>query len=223
VLRGLSGVDAARADRLLADHVPLCPACRDTLAVFQEATADLALAVEPVLPPETLLPRLHRELGELGPRARRRGPATLIAVAAGFVAVVGLAGLTVSQGIRAGGAQDRADDLTELLDFAGRNNAEVASMDGPAQASMAEVSAPGVGIFYLWGSDVASPPPGYAYRVWLVSGSDAEAVGEFIPDEGFVLLRLRFDPSRFDRILITVEPEGSLATTPSEVVWQEAS
>ena len=57
VLRSLSGEDAARADHLLSEHVPHCPACRDSLAVFQGVTADLALEVAPVRPPDTLLPR----------------------------------------------------------------------------------------------------------------------------------------------------------------------
>ena len=63
VLRSLSGEDAARVDRLLSDHVPLCPACRDTLAVFQGVTADLALEPRRMTPPDTLLPSLHRDLG----------------------------------------------------------------------------------------------------------------------------------------------------------------
>jgi predicted anti-sigma-YlaC factor YlaD len=104
VLRSLSGEDAARADRVLSDHVPGCPACRDTLSVFRGVTSDLALDAAPVTPPETLLPRLHRELGE--PALRRR-PAGAFAIAAGIVAVVGLAGLTVAQGLRANNAQAR--------------------------------------------------------------------------------------------------------------------
>ena len=87
VLRGLSGTDAAEADRLLSEHVPDCTTCRDTLDDLQRLTADLGLAATPVAPPETLLPRLHRELE---PQAPRRRPMQLFAVAAGVVAVVGL-------------------------------------------------------------------------------------------------------------------------------------
>ncbi|MGZ5300029.1 MAG: hypothetical protein ACXWDU_10185, partial [Actinomycetota bacterium] len=63
VLRSLSGEDAVRADHLLSDHVPHCPACRDSLAVFQGVTADLALQAVALRPSDTLLPRLHRDLG----------------------------------------------------------------------------------------------------------------------------------------------------------------
>ena len=63
VLRSLSGEDAARADRLLSEHVPTCARCRATLADFQAIMADLALEAAPLAPPDALLPRLHRELG----------------------------------------------------------------------------------------------------------------------------------------------------------------
>jgi len=115
VLRSLSGADAAEADRLLSDHVPGCTTCRDTLDDLQRLTADLGLAATPVAPPETLLPRLHRELE---PQAPRRRPLQLFAVAAGVVAVVGLAGLTVSQNIRANNADVRADSLANAAQLA---------------------------------------------------------------------------------------------------------
>ena len=80
VLRSLSGEDAAEADHLLSDHVPTCAACRDTLAAFQDLSADLALDAVPLAPPETLLPRLQRELEPPASREwrkpRRPSPAT---------------------------------------------------------------------------------------------------------------------------------------------------
>ena len=94
VLRSLSGADAVRADHLLSDHVPSCPACRDSLAVFQGVTADLALAARPLDPPETLLPRLHRDLGSQGPRRR---PAAIFAAAASVVAVVAVETIVVAE------------------------------------------------------------------------------------------------------------------------------
>jgi hypothetical protein len=49
-LRSLEGSDAADADRLLADHVPACAGCRQTLDAFVAIAGDLALDA-PVLPP----------------------------------------------------------------------------------------------------------------------------------------------------------------------------
>ena len=221
VLRGLSGSEAARADHLLSDHVPSCGACRDTLAMFQGVTAELAFAADPLPPPETLAARLHRELRS---PTRRRGPARVFAVAAGFVAVVGLTGLTVSQGMRMGGLQEQANHLTNMLQLASRPDAQVTSLSGEtASAPLTEISAPGAEVFYLFGRDVPDPPAGTVYRVWLVSGDDATSVGEFQPDDGLVAIRLAFDPTRYDEILISVGPEGAEPETPMQIVWRAAS
>ncbi|MDQ3210096.1 MAG: hypothetical protein M3Q20_02795, partial [Actinomycetota bacterium] len=82
VLRSLSGADAAEADLLLSDHVPGCRRCKESLDDFERLSADLAFAAEPMAPPETLLPRLHRELE---PQAPRRRPMQVFAVAASMV------------------------------------------------------------------------------------------------------------------------------------------
>jgi hypothetical protein len=221
VLRGLSGADAHRADALLSDHVPSCAHCRDALTRFQGISAELAFAADPLAPPDLLLTRLHRELR---PRSRRRGPVRIFAVAAGFVAVVGLTGLTVSQGMRAGGLQERANHLSNMLDLASRPDAQVTSLSGTSSpAPLTEISAPGTEVFYLFGRDVPQPPPGQIYRVWLVAGEAATPVGEFRPEDGLVAIRLAFDPTRYDEVWITVEPEASDPGDPSDVVWRAAS
>ena len=173
VLRSLSGPDAVEADRLLSDHVPSCAACRDTLDAYQRLTADLGIAAAPMPPPETLLPRLHRELE---PRASQRRPMQMFAVAAGVAAVVGLAGLTVSQNIRANNADGQADVLANAVQLAIRPDASMVDV-GPVQ----EISAPGEEHVYVMGEDVASPPSGSVYRIWLVSEGDPTFVGDFRP------------------------------------------
>src|SRR6266540_2959742 len=84
VLLSLSGEDAVEADRLLSEHVPSCPLCRDQVAGFQAVAGDLALAVSPVQPPDLLLPRIRRGVDETPIRGRHR--ASLVAVAAGVAA-----------------------------------------------------------------------------------------------------------------------------------------
>ena len=222
VLRSLSGEDAAQADHLLSDHVPFCPACRDSLAVFQGVTADLALAAQPLDPPETLLPRLHRDLGAKG--ARRR-PVAVFAVAASVVAVVGLAGLTVSQGGRANNTQSRMNDIGQAFDFARRPGASMVPVDSSSASTdpITEISAPGVQEFFLVGRDLPSPPPGTVYRVWLISGTDPTFAGEFLPEPDFTVVHLEFDPNVYDSILITVESAEAVPTSPLDPVWQAAS
>jgi Anti-sigma-K factor rskA len=214
VLRSLSGPDAVEADRVLSEHVPTCARCRDTLTDFQAIMADLALEAAPIEPPETLLPRLHRELG--APPTRRRRPLQAIAVAAGVVLVAGLAGLSVSQGMRASHAQAREAVVKDAIDMAFRPNSKLVPV-----GAVTEIGAPGLAEFYLYGNNVPSPTAGDVYRVWLVSGSTPTYVGEFLPDRGFVAIGVPFDPSQYDALWITQAPEGSERTPPSagDAIW----
>lgn len=212
VLRSLSGEDAAEADHLLSDHVPTCAACRDTLAAFQDLSADLALDATPLSPPETLLPRLHRELE---PPASRRRPVQIFAVAASVVAVVGLAGLAVTQGLRASDANSRAEDFRSAAQMALRPDSNQVPV-GPVN----ELTAPGVEEFYVMGDNCPQPPEGSVYRVWIVAGGQPTFVTDFLPEDGQVFLSIPFDPSRYDDLWISVEPAGSEPTTPTDVEWQ---
>lgn len=222
VLRSLSGEDAERADHLLSDHVPQCPACRDSLAVFQAVTADLSLDPSPVQPPDTLLPRLHRDLGV---QDRRRRPVAVFAVAVSVVAVVGFAGLAVSQNMRVNDTRSRMDDIRSAMDFATRPGASMVQVDSSDSDTepITEISHPGTERFYLVGNDVPMPPEGTVYRVWLLSGTQATYATDFVPEPGMMVVELEFDPSQYDRILISVEPAGSTPDTPEIAVWQTAS
>lgn len=211
VLRSLAGDDAAEADRLLSDHVPSCVSCRDTLMAFQRLSADVALAAEPLTPPDTLLPRMHRELAD---PERRRRPAQLVAVAAGVVAVIGLAGLTIGQGLRANSANARAEDLRAAAEMAVRPDASRVPV-GPVR----ELTAPGVEEFYVLGDDCPAPPPGTVYRLWVVADGVATYVTDFLPEDGRVFLTVPFDPSLYDDLWISVEPAGSEPSAPTDVRW----
>lgn len=215
VLRCLSGPDATDADLLLSEHVPGCRLCRDSLDDYQRLSADLAFTVEPIAPPETLLPRLHRELE---PQAPRRRPMQMFAVAAGVAAVVGLAGLTVSQSNRADNADVRASDLANAVGFATRDGARMIEV-GPVH----EISAPGENHFYVAGEGVPTPPAGHVYRVWLVSNEVPTFVGDFLPEDGEVFLTIPFDPSRYDDLWIAIEPVDAPMAAPSSAEWWSAS
>lgn len=214
-LRSLSGQDAAAADRLLVDHVPGCPDCRRTLEAFQLVSADLALDALPVTPPDTLLPRLHREMGA---QARRRRPVYLVAVAASVAAVVGLGGFALTQGARANRFQVQNQLLTNAMDFAGLPNSTMTPV-----GAVNEVSSPGVQECYIYGRNVPMPAPGFTYALWLVQGSQSTFVGDFVPDDGVVVVRLALDPSTYDKLLVTEEREGSVPTTPGATKWESSS
>jgi hypothetical protein len=216
VLRSLGGEDAVVADRLLSEHVPVCPMCRDTLAALQGVAGEIALAPSPARPPDLLLPRMHEALAET-PRYRR-SPMSLLAAAVSLVALFGLAGWNVSLGLRANDAEDRATRLANVVDVSTRPDAShvlLNSSGAPANSPMQEVSAPGVEEIYLLGRDLPDPAPGHVYRVWF--GKDGTYVprGVFSPEAGVAVVELKINPSLFDEILITEDMAGSIPTQPS--------
>lgn len=215
VLRSLSGTDAVEADRLLSDHVPRCGVCRDVLDDFQRLSTDLGVGAEPMAPPDTLLPRLHRELE---PQAPRRRPMQVFAVAAGVAVVVGLAGVTISQSMRANEADVRAEAFANAAQLATRPDASRVEV-GPVH----EITAPGEEHVYVMGDGVPEPPAGSVYRVWLVSGSDPVFVGEFAPVEGRVFLDIPYDPTRYDDLWISIEPVDAATDAPTSADWWSAT
>lgn len=223
VLRSLSGDDAAEADRLLSHHVPDCDRCRQTLAAFTETVADLSLGADPMPPPDTLLPRLHRELE---PETARQGPGRWAAVASGVVAILVVGGVAVSMGVRAGNLQDSNDLLREALAFSQRPGADTAPLGGPEAATPApvsEITAPDEDHFYLIGEDVPSPPAGSVYGIWLSDGTDLVFAGSFLPRPGMTVVEVPFDRSRYDRVFITLQVEGAQPATPGEPIWEAAA
>jgi Anti-sigma-K factor rskA len=222
-LRALTGDDAREAERLLSDHVPGCPRCRRTLLAFSDTVADLALAAEPVTPPETLLPRLHRSLE---PRGGRRPIGRWVGVAAGLAVVLVAGGVAVSQGLRADDLQERNELFAQALLLSQRPDADTEPLteaDETEPAPVSTVSAPDVDHFFLVGSDVPTPPSGTVYGVWLSDGVDAVFAGSFLPLPGVTVVRVPFDPSRFDRVLVTIETSAGAADDPGAVVWEAAA
>jgi hypothetical protein len=216
MLRALSGDDAVEADRLLTEHVPDCVTCRQTLDAFRGVVGDLGLAPRPAAPPETLLPRLQRELD--GRRTRRmtnRSPAKLVFAAAAVVVTIGVGGLVVTQTGGTGSHALAQADLRQALAIAERPDARTNDL-GPAT----EVTAPGLGETWIYGTGVASPPPGLTYRLWAIApGGGITYVGDFAPIDGVVVLRLALDTSATIDLLVTLEPAGSNPGQPGEPAW----
>lgn len=214
---GLSGEDAIEADRLLSEHVPSCPRCRDAMAGLQAVAGDLALAVTPARPPDLLLPRIRRGVAETPVRGRHR--ASLVAVAAGVAALVGLAGLSVQLGDRVSRTEQQRGRLLAAMDALQQPGTSPVSLksQGETAAGLVEVSGPGLERMYVIGRDVPMPAQGRVYQLWLGSNGTFVRVegGEFVPDDGLVLLELTVDAGRFDEILVTEERIGEAPVGPS--------
>ncbi|HWL91660.1 MAG TPA: anti-sigma factor [Actinomycetota bacterium] len=222
-LRSLSGEDATEADRLLSQHVPGCARCRETLLALSDTVADLAFAADPIAPPDTLLPRLHRELE---PRGERLPVGRWAGVAAGVAVVLVAGGLAVSQMLRASDLEDRNALFAQALRYSQRPDADSTSLvetDAEDPAPVSEVTAPDVDHFFLVGRDVPPAPAGSVYGIWLSDGVDAVFAGTFVPGPGVSVVKVPFDRSRFDRVLITLEADDSLPTEPGEALWEAAA
>lgn len=219
-LMALSGEDAAETDRLLAEHVPSCLTCRQTLADFQGVAGDLALATDPVPPPDLVAARIRRGIEDV-PVTRRRGRrGSLVALAAGVAALVTMGGLSFVMVGRANRAEDQrslALELLSLMQSPGVDPVRVDAQDGtPSAPGFVGLPAADVRRFYLAADGCPAPRPGYAYELWLGADGSFTPYGQFAPnDEGVVLIRLTLDVARYDEIWITEEIAGAKPTTPS--------
>lgn len=214
VLGSLSGPDAEEADRLLTEHVPDCVTCRATLDAFHGVTGELGLTADPVVPPETLLPRMARELvGGPRRRAQRWGPARIVAGAAAAVVLLGVVGLSLMN--------DNGNTPSQLL-----TKADLAQVDqlraqpethvAPVTSSVAdaqEVEPSDERELYVMGTFEA-PDPGYTYRLYAVRGDAMTYIGDLHPAPGPVAFRVAVDPATVDRLLLTIEPEASPPSQP---------
>ena len=220
VMRSLSGEDAAEMERLLNDHVPDCTTCRETLDAFRAVAADVGTSVPEVSPPNTLLPMVQRSLDARRRRAMASwSPGRIVAAAAAAVLLVGIAGLAVTE---SGSGPDELltqADLSQVQQIADAPGSEETPLGGETQ----EVTAPGGEDVYVMGQGVTPPPSGATYRIWALSGEEAEWVGDFVPVNGEVAFRIEIDPLRVDGLLITVEPAGSEPSEPGVPAWPAAS
>jgi hypothetical protein len=218
VLLSLSGEDALEADRLLSEHVPTCPMCRETLAGFQAVAGELSLAAPPVKVPDLVLPRIRHGIDD-SPLRRRRSAAVVV-VAAGVAALLGMAGLSLSMSGRVSSAEALRGKALRLVDAINRPGVSRVSL-APVSSTMSdlvEISGPTLEHVYVYGQDVPMPAPGHAYQVWLGSHGVFTRLGQpFAPEDGFVLLELNnIDTSRYDEIWITEESLGAVPSAPNE-------
>jgi hypothetical protein len=217
-MRGLDGEDAREADRLLTEHVPGCPRCRQTMSAFQDVLGELALAASPVEPPELLLARLRSEMRrEEGrePTVPRRHFAAWVATAAA-VAVFGLAAWNTVLNQRLGHVQATQQKVTNAVAFMNEPGSRVVDLTDARFTSSRVLWGyrPRETRVVLFGTDIPDPAPGKVYRLWLGQGGQFTWVHDFDPDDGLVVLPLVFDASRFDQILITEESSSEDPSVP---------
>jgi hypothetical protein len=204
--------------------VPSCLSCRQTVREFREVTGDLALSADPVAPPDLVLARIHRGMDDV-PVARpsaggwaRRG--AMVAFAASLVGLVAMGGLSFVMAGRASRADDRTTTALEVLSLMRSPGVNPVSVDPqgstPKETEFLGVPASNVRRLYVTARLCPDPSAGHAYQLWLGSDGDFAPFGRmFTPTNGFVLLELTVDVSRYDEIWITEEIAGPAPAAPS--------
>jgi hypothetical protein len=218
-LNSLDGEDQRETERLLTEHLPGCERCRETLPVFRAVAAELALSSLPVDPPDTLLPRLRREIQEVqvpgkGPAAAPRRGAGSWLTAAAAIAVVGLTAWNVTLHVRVGDINSRQQRIAAVTHLMAEPDARTVALDSERSEQRVLLGYRETQVA-LFGSDVPSPASGHVYRLWVGESRRYHHVVDFVPEEGLVTVLLRFDASRYDEILITEEPTGSAPFRPT--------
>jgi hypothetical protein len=208
VLGSLTGEDAEEADRLLTEHVPDCLTCRATLDAFQGVTGELGLMPDPVVPPDTLLPRLERELtGGQRRRVQGWGPARIVAGAAAAVVLMGVVGLSL---LNDGGGPSEVltkADLAQVNQLKAQPGAQSAPIDSSV-ADAEEVEPPDGRELYVIGTFEAAGP-GFTYRLYAVADGSMTYLGDLDPPTGVVAFHVAVDPSTVDSLLLRIEPMAS--------------
>lgn len=217
-LRALDEADQARAEALLASHLPVCARCRDALQGFEAVAADLALAPSPRTPPDLLGHRLRREIGSRG--RGRWLPRVAAATAVAALVVVGLWNVHLTG--RVSDAEDREANTSGVLATLSHPRSRVVPLAAErvdrAVGRLAVAYVPGEPSLYLFGS-LPEPGSDRIYQVWLAQGNRFESKAMFVPHRGVVVLRILVDPRGYDRVLITEEPSaGSRRPSSRHVV-----
>ncbi|HEX9313528.1 MAG TPA: anti-sigma factor [Actinomycetota bacterium] len=218
VLHALDEGEAARAEDLLASHVPSCPECSATLESFGAVAGDLGLVAGSRRPPRLLGLRIRRETSSrklsvwLG---RSAGVAAVLLVGAVLLWNVHLSG-------RVNRAEERQARTTEVLYTVSHPESRIVPFSAERSelesGAMTAAFLPGRHFLYLYGS-LPDPAPGHVYQLWLSREGQFRTAGTFLPEAGLVLLRLAVNPASYDGVLITEEPaSGSQEPSDRRVV-----
>ncbi len=239
-LSGAYVVDALDDDEraLFEQHLPGCLDCQREVASLREATAlmadEAALTPPPSLrssvlagiktirplPPETGVQptsadeSAHDEAKVLPLRPRRRRIATLLVAAAAVVAVVG--------GAVFGPWQDNTPPLSAVEQVLAASDAQRHSIEFDDGSSATVVRSVNEGRAVLLTRDMAAPPEGKAFEVWLQDDAGAMNPAGMMRTAGDHKLLLEGDAAKATGVGITVEPEaGSEAPTTEPIALFE--
>ena len=212
VLGGLEPEEQAALEREMSSHGPRCPECMELRRDYGEVAGRLAFVLEPVAVRPELedqVVRLARgtvtaEVVQLPARRdRSRVWRGLVAVAAALV-------------LFAGGWLARDLSVGNNGTVALPPSARVVSFEGTG-GNLSVAFEPGTRGVYLLGSNLAAPPSGKVYELWLIQGDTPVRGACFSPTANGSYFRfLDADVSTTQVMAVTVEPASCSSAPTSE-------
>ncbi len=197
-------------------HLTSCDECRRELASLREVTDQLAAGVTQVSSPSTLRAAVF---GTVRPTAKiitlTRGWAVGLGAVAAVLIVV-LATVNVSLTHQVSALSSRLAAQEQVLALLASPSARSATLAGEVRAAVRFVYDPSRGRGALVVSDLGDPGRGFVYQVWLVTGTQPESVGVFLPVPGRPLvLPVAADFARYQAVAISIERAPSGAPQPT--------
>jgi anti-sigma-K factor RskA len=211
--------DAERA--AFEQHLAQCPDCQQEVASLREATAlmadDAALTPPPALrdsvlagiknirpiPPEAPAEEDDADVAPVLPmRPRRRRIATLVAAAAAILAIAGGVTFQPWQDDSNRSTVSAADQVLAAADV------KRVSIDFDDGSKATVFHSPSERKAVLVTRDMAAPPPGKTFELWLQDKSGAMKPAGLMKTPGDNKVLLKGDAAKATGVGITVEPES---------------
>jgi len=205
-----------------ARHIAECSACDIEVAELRETASRLgALAWEapPARLRDTVLAEISRTRqvpvgrAQVEPRevvaVQRWRRWTAAAVAAGVVAIGGIAAVWVVQEQRVGDARHQAEALRQeqarIATVLGSSDVRVRSTAATGGGTVTVALSPSLDDGVVMLNGLPAPPAGKAYQLWLITGQNPQSAGVMQPGQATALLD-SVGPA--DVLGLTLEPSG---------------
>lgn len=190
-------------ERVVRDHVMSCDACMAEADSFSETAASLVLTVDAETPPPELLEEVMARVAD-----QRPAPAGAVRSRWSLFPVLAAAALLVAVAVLSALLLDARGDISRqeqaLAQVAGD---EGFRMGGGDQGVAAFVPTDEGSLFAASGLEEA--PEGHTYQLWLIENGRPTSAGTFdVSGDGTAVLSSPLSLGGFDRVAVSVEPEG---------------
>jgi len=205
VTHSLDPEEHASTEHKLLEHLPGCPSCTSLLRDLRELAGDLALVPDARKLSDTGEAKVMTTVTGTRPtgaaRTRTAWPRAAAAVAA--VALAASVAVNVVVASRSGRADERTRQAIAAIAIAADPSAHHAVLQGARGSLVASILPNGTGVFIA--HDLAAPPNGSVYELWVAKDARYIPVRTFSPDGGDVVLPFNLGAGAYASVAVTVE------------------